>query len=465
MAQYDVAIIGAGPGGYVAAIRARQLGLKVALIERDKAGGVCLNVGCIPSKALIHQAEVFTHAQQLTELGATLNLQGFKYKKVYEKSRNAAETLSKGVQFLIKKNKIDYLEGRASFKDATHLTIEKRDGSQQVVEARNIIIATGSRPRELKGFEFDEKQIISSTGALFLQKLPKSIIILGAGVIGMEFAHIMNAFGVKVTMVEMLDQILAGADVECASRMRTIFEGRTITFYTSTQAQKVHKSAAGIKLSLQGAQAPSELSAEMLLVAIGRTPNIEDLNLDNVGINTHKGAISTHDYYQTSVPNIFAIGDAIATPQLAHVASKEGEIVAEHIAGQQPRHTRFPDALYPSAVYTDPELAFFGPTEAQLKKDKVAYEKSTFPYRGAGKSVAIDATEGQATLYFGKEHHEFLAAHIIGKHATELVHELLLAKQAELLPEDVADMVHAHPTLSEVSLEASRAAEGWAIHT
>ena len=274
----------------------------------------------------------------------------------------------------------------------------------------------------------------------------------------------MNAFGVKVTVVELLDQILAGADSECAAKMRSIFERRGVQFYTSTEAQKMKKDSQGVTLSLKGRGAPAELLAEMLLVAVGRAPNSEGLNLEQIGITTEKGAIVVHDYYQTAAANIFAIGDVIATPQLAHVASKEGEIAVEYIAGKRPRYRRFPNTLYPSAVYTDPELAFFGPTEEQLKKEKIEYQKSVFPYRGAGKSVAIDSTEGQVTLYFSKAHHEFLAAHIIGKNATELVHELLLAKHAELLPEDLADMVHAHPTLSEVSLEASRAAEGWAIH-
>ena len=465
MALYDVAIIGAGPGGYVAAIRARQLGLKVVLIERDRAGGVCLNVGCIPSKALIHYAEIYAHAQALTELGARVDLRGFDYRKVYERSRRAADTLSKGVRFLIKKNSIDYVAGDATFRDATHLSVKKSDGSTDTIEARTVIVATGSRPREIKGFEFDEERVLSSTGALYLQALPARMIILGAGAIGMEFAHVMNTFGVEVTVVELLDQILAGADAECAAKMRAVFEKRGVTFYTDARATGLKKSASGVTLSVEGASVPPHLSADMVLVAVGRAPNSEGLNLEGVGVATEKGAIVTHDYYQTSVANIYAIGDVIAaTPQLAHVASKEGEIVVEHIAGKSPRHARFPNASYPAAVYTDPELASFGPTEEQLKREKVDYSKSTFPYRGAGKSVATDSTEGQVTLYFGREHHEFLAAHIIGKNATELVHELLLAHHAELLPEDIADMVHAHPTLSEVNLEVARAAEGWAIH-
>ena len=465
---YDVVIIGSGPGGYVGAIRAVQLGLTVALVERDKPGGVCLNVGCIPSKSLIHQAEIFTHGTALTKLGAKIDLSGFNYAKVQGESAKAAATLSAGVQFLIKKNKIDYISGTGAIAGKTSVKVTGSDGKSSTVTGKNIIIATGGRPRELPGFKFDEKQIISSTGALSIKKLPKALVILGAGVIGMEFAHIMSSFGVKVTVVELLPEILLGADVEFAKQMRETFTKRGVTFLTNAKAEKVKTGKDGITLSITHDGKPSTLEADALLVAVGRAPNSENLGLDSVGIKTERGFISTGDYYQTACPNIYAVGDVINTPQLAHVASKESEIVVEHIAGNKTRHARFPADLYPAAVYTDPELAWFGPTAEALKerglKEGTDYQAVTFPYRGAGKSVAIGASDGRVKIYFSKKHHEILGAHIIGKNATELIHELLLAKQAELLPEDIAEMVHAHPTLSEATMEAARMAEGWAIH-
>lgn len=453
--DYDLLVIGSGPGGYVAAIRASQLGLKCGVIEKDKPGGVCLNIGCIPSKALIHQAEEFRSIDALKRMGVSIDIESFDYSKVFKKSRVAADKLSKGVQFLLKKNEIDYIEGEATITGKNEVTV----GSNKL-GAKNILIATGSRPRELPGFEFDEKRVISSTGALMLQKLPKSLVILGAGAIGMEFAHVMNAFGVEVTVVEVLDQILPIEDADTAAVLEKDFKRRKITMRTETKASKLEKTKSGITLAIEGGDS---IKAEMLLVAVGRTPNSEGLGLESLGIDTDKGFVTVGDYYETTVPGIYAIGDVIASPLLAHVASKEGEIAVEHIAGHRPEKRLDPDHI-PSAVYTEPQVASFGPTEAKAKELGLAFETASFPYRGAGKSVAIEKSEGIVKILYDPKTSEILGAHVAGAEATELIHELLLAKKAELLPEDVATMVHAHPTLSESVMEAARTAEGWAIH-
>ena len=458
--NYDLVVIGSGPGGYVAAIRATQLGMSAAVIEKEKAGGVCLNVGCIPSKALIHQAEIYGYRKDLKELGIKLDESQFDYSKVYKKSRQAADRLSKGVSGLLKKNTVEYLEGKATLKSQHEVEI---DGGK-TVSAKNILIATGSRPREMQGFEFDEKQVLSSTGALYLEKLPQKLIVLGGGYIGMEFAHVMSSFGVEVTVVEMLDRVLPLSDPEVVAVLEKDFKRRPVEILTGTKAEKLTKNKSGIKLEVSNSEGKQTLEADMLLVSVGRAPNSEDLGLEKVGIKTEKGFIKTRDYYQTDVSGIYAIGDVVATPQLAHVASKEGEIAVEHMAGHTPEK-RVEIDLIPSAIYTEPQIASYGPTEEQAKERGLNFDKAVFPYRGAGKSVAIGHPDGMVKILYDKDTQEFLAAHVVGHNATELIHELLLGKRSELLTEDIATMIHAHPTLSEAVMEAARAAEGWAIHS
>jgi len=456
--DFDLLVIGSGPGGYVAAIRATQLGMKVGIVEKDRPGGVCLNVGCIPSKALIHQAEIYAYRKDLEDMGIKIDTSGFDYEPVFKKSRLAAERLSKGVQGLLKKNKVEYIEGTAVLNGQHEVMV---DGKKKTAD--KILIATGSRPREIPGFEFDEKQVLSSTGILMMQTLPKSIIVLGGGYIGMEFAHVMSSFGVKVTVVEMLDRILPLSDPEVVSVLEKDFRRRGVEFMTSTRAEKLSKKKSGITLSVSGPGGAATLEADMILVSIGRAPNTEGIGLEKVGVKTEKGFIKVGDYYQTDVPGIYAIGDVVASPQLAHVASKEGEIAVEHIAGKQVEH-RLDDDLIPTGMYAEPQIASFGPTEEQAKERGLNFSKAVFPFRGAGKAVAVGQAEGMVKLLYDTDTHEILAAHIVGSQATELIHELLLGKRSELLPEDIATMVHAHPTIAEAVMEVARAAEGWVIH-
>ena len=339
--DYDLLVLGAGPGGYVAAIRATQLGLKAGVIEKDKPGGVCLNIGCIPSKALIHQAELMRSAKELEQIGVKVDTSALDYGKVFAYSRKAADTLSRGVGFLLKKNKIDLIEGEGVITSAHEIEV-KGHGK---VSGENLLIATGSRPRSIPGFEFDEKTVLSSTGALMLEKLPKRICVLGGGAIGVEFAHIMDAFGVEVHLVEMLDQLLPLEDQEAVQILARSFKKRGIKIYTSTKASGYTKSGKVVKVNLEGRDGKQQLEVDQILLVVGRVPNTDGIGLETVGVRIEKGFIPVGDYYQSSAAGIYAIGDVVSSPALAHVASKEGEITAEHLAGH-----RTPARLDPHAI-------------------------------------------------------------------------------------------------------------------
>lgn len=463
--SYDLAVIGAGPGGYVAAIRASQLGLKAAVIEKDKAGGVCGNWGCIPSKALINQAGMFNHVSHLEKMGLKVDTSGFDYSKVHAVSRKAATKSGKGVEYLLKKNKIDLISGSAELASSKELKVSGGKDGDITVEAKQILIATGSRSREIPGFEFDEEQVLSSTGILSLKELPKSLVILGAGAIGMEFAYVMGCFGVDVTIVEMMDRLLPLEDGEVSKVMEGEFKKLGIKFHTGVKAGDLKKTKSGISISMETKDGKKEsLKAEKILVAVGRAPNSENLGLDNLGIRTEKGFIKVNDYYQTDISGVYAIGDVIASPLLAHVASKEGEIAVEHMAGHAGSEARIDPDEIPGAVYTEPGVGSFGPTEEQAKERGLNYASYSFPYSGIGKANAIEKGSGVVKIIYDKDSHEILGGHVVGYSATELVHEILLAKKSELLPEDVATMIHAHPTISEGIMEAARGVEGWAIH-
>ncbi|MBI5594318.1 MAG: dihydrolipoyl dehydrogenase [Deltaproteobacteria bacterium] len=461
LVTYDVVIIGAGPGGYVAGIRAAQLGLKVCIIEKDKPGGVCLNWGCIPSKSLIHQACLYGNRHELEQMGVEIDTRNFDYGRVQRKSREATQRLNTGVGYLLKKNKVDLIQGTARIVSRNKVVIQ---GSDKTIEGRNIIIATGSRPAEIPGFEFDEEQVLSSTGILSMTKLPQSLIILGAGAIGCEFAYIMNSFGVKVTLVEMADHVLPFEDAEVAGVLENSFKLSGIQVLTATRAVSLEKTNAGVVVSLVGGDGKQQkLEAEKALCVFGRRPNTDNIGLRSIGLKPEKGYIPVGDFYETTVKGVYAIGDVVATPLLAHVASKEGEIAVEHIAGRKTK-TRIDIHAIPSAIYCEPQVASFGLREGEAKEKNIPYKKVLFPYKGVGKAVAIDHAEGMVKLLCDPETQEILGCHIIGHDATELIHEVLLAKSSELLPEDIAHMVHAHPTISEALMEVAKAVNGEAIH-
>ncbi|HDP67256.1 MAG TPA: dihydrolipoyl dehydrogenase [Candidatus Marinimicrobia bacterium] len=457
--SYDLMVIGSGPGGYVAAIRASQLGLKTAVVEQDKPGGVCLNWGCIPSKSLISQAQKFACLEDLNKMGVVCDITGFDYANVQQKSRIAATRLSKGVEFLLKKNSVELILGTGKITGLHEVSVD--DNARY--SAQNILIATGSRPRIINGFEFDEVNILSSTGALRLTELPKSILILGAGAIGVEFAYILNAFGVEVHLVELMEQILPLEDAEAAAVVARAFKRKKINIYTSTQAEIREKTGNSFRILLKNDQSEQTIAVEKILVAVGRTPNSENLGLEELDIKTENGFITVGDYYQTGVSSVFAIGDVINTPLLAHVASKEGEIVTEYLAGFKPE-PKIDPLLIPGAVYCEPPLASFGLNEKIAKAKSIDYKKYVFTYRGIGKAVAVEEADGLVKILFDPNSKAILGVNIVGKDATELIHEILLAKKAGLRPKDIAEMIHAHPTLAEGVMEAARGAEGWAIH-
>lgn len=457
MKSYELVIIGAGPGGYVGAIRASQLGIKTAVIEKDKPGGVCLNIGCIPSKALIHQAEKFNAISDLEKMGIKVDTSEFDYKQVFKKSRLAAKKLSKGVQFLLKKNKVDYIEGEASFKDKNTILVNEEE-----IHANQIIIATGSRPKQIPGFVIDEENILSSTGALMLEKLPKKMLILGSGAIGVEFSHVFSSFGVEIHLVEMLDNIIPTEDEDISKELEKAFKKRKINCYTSTKATGVEKTENGLTVTLKDKEGNEEkLEVDKILLAVGRDTNIEGLDLDKIGVELERGNfIKTGDYYETSVKDVYAVGDVVSSPLLAHVASKEAEIAVEHIAGKEPEKKLDP-TIIPGAVYCEPEIGSFGLKEKDIQDKKVKVSK--FPYKAIGKATAIEQSEGFIKLITDENSGEILGASIIGAQATELIHELLLAKDSGIFTEKIAQLIHAHPTLSEGLMEASRLSNGWAI--
>ncbi|MCG6536701.1 MAG: dihydrolipoyl dehydrogenase, partial [Syntrophales bacterium LBB04] len=453
---YDVAIIGAGPGGYVAGIRAAQLGLTACVIEKDKAGGVCLNWGCIPSKNLLYQAAMFDSRKELESIGVVVDANSLDYSKVQKKSRQATQRLVKGVEFLLKKNNVTLITGTAKIADKNRVVLQ--DGTE--IATKNILIATGSRPFELPGFEFDENRVLSSNGILAMTALPKSLIILGAGAIGCEFAYLMTAFGVKVTLVEMADHILSFEDEETVSVLAQSFKKKGIGILTGTRAVSLSRTDSAVEITIEEKDGTRKtLQAEKALCVFGRTPNTDAVGLENIGIRTDRRYIPVGDYGQTVVPGVYAIGDVVNTPLLAHVASKEGEIAVEHMAGH-PTSPRIDINEIPSAIYCEPQLASFGLRETQAIERKIPYKKAIFPYRGIGKAVAIGKPDGMLKILYDPDTQEILGAHIVGHDATELIHEILLAKTARILPAQVALMIHAHPTISGLVMGGMRAVGG-----
>jgi len=465
LSQFDLVVIGAGPGGYVAAVRAAQLGLKTAVVEKEKPGGVCLNWGCIPSKNLIHQAEVFHSLKEMETVGVTVDRSGLDYAQVQANSRDVVKTLTGGVAGLLKKNKVELIAGSAKITGKGEVTVYAEVGSQKL-KATHILVATGSRPMEVPGFEFDEQLVLSSSGILAMQSLPSSLVILGAGAIGCEFAYVMNSFGVKVTLVELADHILPTEDFETCAVLDKCFKREGIEVLTQTRAKTLIKTDDSATVTVETADGQEQaLTADKVLVVFGRVPNTEGLGLQEMGVKLdERGYVQTTDYCQTHAAGIYAIGDITRSPALAHVASKEGEMAVEHMADHEPDIRAVDADRVPSAIYCEPQVTGFGLREDQAKAQGIKVKKSTFAYPGAGKTIAVGKPDGLVKVLCDAETDELLGAHIVGHNATELIHELLLAKSTELLPEDIANTIHAHPTISEAIMEVMRGINGQPIH-
>jgi dihydrolipoamide dehydrogenase len=462
--QYDVVVIGAGPGGYVSAIRAAQLGQKTAIVDKQWLGGVCLNVGCIPSKALLKNAEVaHTLRERGKELGFSFENLKLDYKVAFDRSRQVSNRLTRGVGSLMKKNNIDVHMGTAllTAKDTIQVTAE--DGKTETLTAKNIIIATGSHTALFPGLQIDGKKVLTYSEAIMQDFNPESVVIIGAGAIGAEFATIWSSYGTKVTIVEMLPRILPLEDEEISLELTKSFKKRKIDILTATKVQSIETTDSGVTVKVSGEEGEQVLQAQQALVAIGFKPNTANLGLETVGVQmSQRGFIEIDDRMATNIPGIWAIGDVTGKLLLAHVASAQGIICAENIAGVETITLDY--RMMPRAVYCHPQVASFGLTEAQAKEQGLNVKVGRFPFIANGKALGLGETTGFAKILVDAQYGEILGAHLIGPDVSELLPELTLAQRMELTTAEIARNVHAHPTLSEVIMEAAHGAEGHTIH-
>lgn len=464
MSEYDVVVLGAGPGGYVAAIRSSQLGLKTAIIDKQWLGGVCLNVGCIPSKSLLKNADVaYTLRNGAKEFGFSFDNLKLDYSVAVKRSRQVSNRLTKGVGFLMKKNNIDVIMGAGRLSAKNKITVTAEDGSTQEVVAKNIIVATGAHSSQIPGVEIDGEKILSYLEAILQTKQPESVIIIGAGAIGVEFATIWNGYGTEVTIVEMLPRLVPLEDEEIGTELEKAFKKAGIKSLTGHRVEKVETTKTGVKVTVSQDGSEKILEAEQALIAIGFKPNTADIGLKEVGVNLDKrGFIEIDDRMATNVPGIWAIGDVTGKLLLAHVASAQGIVCAENIAGVET--IKFDYRMMPRATYCHPQVASFGLTEAQAKEEGYEVKVGRFPFQVNGKALGLGESGGFIKIITDVKYGEILGAHLIGPEVSELLPELTLAQSMELTAEEIARNVHAHPTLSEVIMEAAHGIVGETIH-
>ena len=458
---YDLVVIGGGPAGYAAAIRAGQLGKKVACVEMERAGGTCLNWGCIPSKALLKSAELYTAAQHSEEFGFTCGEIKVDFAKVMKRSRNVADTMGGGIEFLFKKNKVDYVVGRGQVNVPGMVEIIDGPDKGKFLNATNILLATGCRARTLPGLEPDGERIMTSREALAMEKMPKSIVIMGAGAIGVEFAYFLNAFGCEVTLVEMMDRIVPVEDAEVSAALARAFKKQKIAVHTGTKVEDVEVGKNSVTMNLVKGEKSEKKEAEAVLLAIGVEAYTEGLLSPKVKPKSDRGYVVVDDNYKTSVDGIYAAGDLIGPPWLAHVATYEALQAVNGIFGHgEPQRVK----EFPGCTYCLPQVASIGLTEEKAKEDGVAYKVGKFPFSASGKAVAVNHPEGFVKLIVGEKHGEILGAHIIGHDATELIAEFGLGMKLEATADEIHATIHAHPTLGEAMGEAAAAIYGEAIH-
>lgn len=464
---YDIVVLGSGPGGYVGAIRAAQLGFKTAVIEKESLGGICLNWGCIPTKALLKSAQVYEYIKHAKDFGITASGNP-DFEAVIKRSRAVAEKMSKGVQFLMKKNKIDVIMGFGKLVAKGKLEVTDKDGKSQTVEAKHIIIATGARSRELPAMKIDGKKIIGYREAMVLPGIPKSMIVVGSGAIGVEFAYFYNSMGTKVTIVEFLPRIVPVEDEEISKELERQYKKQGITVMTSSEVTAVDTSGEGVKATVKSASGESVLEADVLLSAVGVSANIEGIGLETLGIKTEKGRIMVDKYGQTNVPGVYAIGDCSPGQALAHVASKEGIVCVEAIGYNENKYHHQPEPIdynnIPGCTYCVPEIASVGYTEKQAKEAGFEVRVGKFPLSASGKASAAGHLEGFIKVIFDAKYGEWLGTHMIGYNVTEMIAETVTARKLETTYHEVLNAIHPHPTISESVKDAIEVAYGEAIH-
>jgi len=464
--SYDLVVIGGGPAGYVGAIRAAQLGKKVACVEVERAGGTCLNWGCIPTKALLKSAEFYHQIQRAEEFGFKVGKVEFDFAKIMARSRSVSDQMAKGIEYLFRSKKVDYVLGRGQVTADRKVIVTAADGTKKTLETKNVLLATGCVPRTLPGLKPDGKRVFTSRELLAVKEQPKSLLVLGAGAIGVEFAHFLHTLGTKVTIVEMLPTILPVEDEEVSAHMAKAFKKSGIEVLVNTKVEKTEVTDKGVKVTTttpDGAGVKTAVhEAEAILVAIGVQANTEGLFGAGVSPDTDRGFLKTDDRYQTTVPGVYGAGDIIGPPWLAHVASHEAIEAVEgmFVAGKKPKKV----TVFPGCTYASPQVASIGLTEKKAKEKGIKYKVGKFPYLASGRAVAVGEPEGFVKLIVGEPHGEILGAHIVGTEATELIAEMGLAITLEATTEEIHSTIHAHPTLGEMIAEATLAAEGHPIH-
>ncbi|GAB3867878.1 dihydrolipoyl dehydrogenase [Hymenobacter segetis] len=460
--QFDLVVVGSGPGGYVAAIRASQLGLKVGVIERESLGGICLNWGCIPTKALLKSAQVFEYLNHAADYGLKAEGIGYDFGAVISRSRGVADGMSKGINFLFKKNKIEAVMGTGKVVAPGKVEVTKADGSKETVEAKSIILATGARSRELPTMPVDNKKIIGYRKAMSMEQLPKRLVVVGSGAIGVEFAYFYRTMGSEVTVVEFLPRIVPVEDEEVSRQMEKSFRKIGVNVLTSAEVTKVDTSGEGCKVTIKTAKGEQQIDCDVVLSAVGVTTNLENIGIEELGIKVERGRVLVDDFYQTNVPGIYAIGDIVPGPALAHVASAEGIICVEKIAGHHPEPLNYQNI--PGCTYASPEIASVGYTEAEAKAKGYDVLVGKFPFSASGKASAAGAKDGFVKVIFDKKYGEWLGAHMIGMNVTEMIAEVVVARKLETTGMEIIKAVHPHPTMSEAIMEAAAAAYGEVIH-
>jgi dihydrolipoamide dehydrogenase len=461
--NYDLVVIGSGPGGYVAAIRASQLGMKVGVIEKAELGGVCLNWGCIPTKSLLKSAQVFEYLNHAQDYG--INIEGkatADFPAMIKRSRDVAGGMSKGIQFLFKKNNIEVIEGTAKLTKDKKVEITKNDGKMETVEAKNILLATGARSRQLPNLPQNGKKIIGYRKALTLDKQPEAMVVVGSGAIGSEFAYFYNSIGTNVTLVEYLDNVVPLEDEEVSRQLARSFKKAGIKVMTGSEVTSVDTSGDKVKVVVKTKKGEENIEADIVLSAVGISPNIEDIGLEEAGVEVEKGRVKVDEYYRTTAEGIYAIGDIVPGQALAHVASAEGIICVEKIAGLEVEPLNYGNI--PACTYTSPEVASVGMTEKAAKEAGYELKIGKFPYSASGKASAAGQKEGFIKLIFDARYGEVLGAHMIGANVTEMIAELVTARKLETTGHEIIKSVHPHPTMSEAVMEAAAAAYDEVIH-